>query len=75
MQTITMEPPSDLYSDIICDVPSDILTYGPANKDKEKLSADDILKYLSQKKGFDISCNLSNADNLHEMSDPIFWEK
>ena len=30
------------------------------------ITADDILKYFSQKIGFDISCN------LHEMSKPIF---
>ena len=32
-------------------------------------------KYFShfpQKTGFDISCK---GDNLHEMSNPIFWEK
>ena len=30
----------------------------------------DIFFYFSQKIGFDISCKL----DLHEMSNPIFWE-
>ena len=37
-----------------------------------KISADDILKYLSQKIGFHISCL---GDNLYKKSKPIFWEK
>ena len=39
-----------------------------------KFSADDILKYfsyISQKTEFDIS----SADSLHEMSNPVFCEK
>ena len=38
-----------------------------------EFSADDTVKYFSyfsQKTGFDIS-----GDNLHEVSDSIFWEK
>ena len=36
--------------------------------------------YFSQKTGFDISCmeticNFMHGDNLHEMSDPVSWEK
>ena len=45
-----------------------------------KISAEDILKYLaifSRKTGFDILCKLSPSfgDSLHELSKPIFWEK
>ena len=39
-------------------------------------SADDKLVifffHFSQKTGFDISCI---GDNLHEISNPVFWEK
>ena len=32
--------------------------------------------YISQKTGFDISCKLSLLGKiLHEMSNPVFWEK
>ena len=44
-----------------------------------KKSADDIMNwfysYVFQKIGFDIICKLSPQENLHEMSDPIFWGK
>ena len=32
--------------------------------------------YFSQKLDFDISCKMSPLDghNLHEMSNPVFWE-
>ena len=36
------------------------------------------MKYFSdfsQETGFDISCKLSAVEILHEMSNPIFWEK
>ena len=42
-------------------------------------SADDKLivffSSFSQKMGFDISCSISTADNLHEMSKPVSLEK
>ena len=34
-----------------------------------------FLYYFSQKTGFDISWKLSHGDNLHEMSNPVFWKK
>ena len=38
-----------------------------------------MLKYFFlffQKTGYDISCKLSPfGDDLHEMSNPVFWEK
>ena len=39
-------------------------------------SADNILKYFSQKTGFEILCRLSssNGDNLHEALNPVFWK-
>ena len=41
-----------------------------------KLLADDTLKHFFliffQQTGFDISCKLSNGDNLHEMLNPVF---
>ena len=40
-----------------------------------KKIADDILKHVSyfpQKIDFDISCNLSPGDNLHEISKPVY---
>ena len=45
-----------------------------------KFSAGDILKYFSffsQETVYDISCKLSpmDGDNLHEMSNPVFWEE
>ena len=43
-----------------------------------KNSANDILKYFSnfpQKTGFDISCNVSNGENVHELSNPVSLEK
>ena len=45
-----------------------------------KLSADDILKhfsYFSRKQdfAFHANCLQCNGDNLHEMSNHVFWEK
>ena len=41
-----------------------------------KQQTNDIFSYFSQKTGFDISCKLSpNGDNLHEISNPVFWGK
>ena len=52
-----------------------------------KFSEDYALKYFLQKIGFDISCSLSPleavcmkcqvlfGDNVHEMSNSVFWEK
>ena len=40
-----------------------------------KFSADNILEYFSQITGVDISQIVSMGDNLHEMSNPVFWEK
>ena len=44
-----------------------------------KISADDfflnIFLILIQKIGIDISCKLSPGDKLHELSEPIFWER
>ena len=39
------------------------------------ISADDILNYFPQKTGFTFHANCLHEDNLHEMSNPVFWEK
>ena len=33
------------------------------------------ISYFFQKIGSDMSCELSPGDNLHEMSNPLSWEK
>ena len=34
-----------------------------------------LMVFFFLKTGFDISCKLSLGDSLHEMSNPVFWNK
>ena len=45
---------------------------------RDKCSADDIFKYFShfsEKKICHFMQIVLNGENLHEMSNPVFWEK
>ena len=35
----------------------------------------DDISFFAQETGFDIMQIVSNGDNLHEMSNPVFWGK